>query len=167
MAEDNDQADEQTAQQAGQGRGCRRHRLGRDCRGVALRVQDQEEAEALESSFAAVPFFEPHQLIVIAVGRVSRIELGGERLVSRQPFASRVAKMRLGMGEEIGRAHVLVGADALSELVAVLGQRPIFVRFRLALDLGKPPARAISPSRPSCSANPLSTAFCAGALPVL
>src|SRR2546430_6964534 len=54
-------------------------------RSPALRLEGQEEAARL-ASFAPVPFFEPHQLIVIAVRRVGRVQLGGERLASRQPL---------------------------------------------------------------------------------
>ena len=53
------------------------------------------KSRAADASFAAVPFFQPHQLIVIAIGRVGRIELRGERLAAGQP-----ARRRFGEGAE-------------------------------------------------------------------
>ena len=119
-------------------------------------------------SFAAVPFFQPHQLVVVAIGRVGRVQLGRERLFPGQPLARRPDEMPFGMGEELRRA-LMSCRDTLfcrscrhiwsATNIRALAARPVTP--------SNPPALAISPSRPSCSANPASTAFCAGALPVL
>ena len=49
----------------------------------------KKKPRTLTRSFAAVPFFEPHQLVVIAVGRVDGVELGRERLRCRSATCPR------------------------------------------------------------------------------
>ena len=73
----------------------------------------------------------------------------------------------IGMVEEFARLHVLVGTHQAPELAAIASQRPIFERFGVAGRPSKPPARPISPSKPSWSAKPSFTVFCEGGWPVL
>ena len=98
---------------------------------LSLRLQGQEEAAPL-SSCAAVPFFKPHQLIVIAIGRVGWVELGSKRLAARQPLGGRVCEVPIGVPQELARLHVLVRPHQSPELAAISGERPIFERFRVA-----------------------------------
>src|SRR6185369_7589912 len=73
-----------TAGQAGQGQRRRRDWIGSNRRGAALCVQGEEETPL--GSFAAVPFFQPHQLIIVAIRRVGRVQLGGEGFAAGEPF---------------------------------------------------------------------------------
>src|SRR5690242_3302560 len=75
------------APEAGEGWRGGRDRIGRDRRSPALCLEGQEKAQALGSS-AAVPFFEPHQLIVIAVGRIGGVKLRFEFSAAVQIIAS-------------------------------------------------------------------------------
>ena len=107
--------------QACEGRRRGRHRLGGDRRRTALRLQGQAEEEVLASS-PAIPFFQPHELVVVAPGRVGGIELGGEGLAAGQPLRCRIEEIAPGMGEEFLRPHVLVGTGLAAELAPISRQ---------------------------------------------
>src|SRR6185503_6479392 len=83
-------------------------------------------------SSAAVPFFQPHQLIVIAVRCVGRVELGSERLVPTQPFRCRIRKGTVRTIEELALLHVLVRSHTFAEAATIADERPIFEDLRLA-----------------------------------
>src|SRR6476469_4833111 len=61
------------------------------------------ETELSASGLAAVPFVEPHQLVIFAVGRIFRMELGGERLVPGQPCLGGGDEVAGGDSREFGR----------------------------------------------------------------
>ena len=93
------------------------------------------------ASFAAVPFFQPHQLVIVAIGRVSRVELGGERLVAGQPFARRVGEMVAAWARNRPAASPCPGDISACRTCRVLRQRPIFERLGSPVMPSKPPAR--------------------------
>src|SRR5688500_2757908 len=64
-----------------------------------------------DAALAAVPFLEPHQLVIVAVGRVCGMQLGDERLGAGEIFARRLAKARQHFAEERSRIERLVGRD--------------------------------------------------------
>ena len=129
---------------------------------LALRLQGQEEAAPL-SSCAAVPFFQPHQLVIIAIGRVSWVELGRKRLAARQPLCGRVGEVPIGVVQELARPPYPCPGTSVARTCRGSGRSDQYSNAsgRRATP-SNPPARPIRPRRPSCSAKPRSTAFCDG-----
>ena len=73
-----------------------------------------------------VPFLQPHELVVVAVGGVGGVEFGGERFGAGQVFARRFGEAVEDVGGEGAGFGRLVRVRSLAEVVLVLGQRPIF-----------------------------------------
>src|SRR3546814_7217622 len=59
---------------------------------------------------AAVPLVEPQQLVVIAIGRIFRVKLGGERFGAGQPFFRGGDEVAGGKRGKIGRVEAVASA---------------------------------------------------------
>src|SRR3546814_14826361 len=78
---------------------------------------------------AAVPLVEPQQLVVIAIGRIFRVKLGGERFGAGQPFFRGGDEVAGGKRGKIGRVEAVASAHRtghVAELHCFFGQRPVF-----------------------------------------
>ena len=58
---------------------------------------------------AAVPFVEPHQLVIVAIRRIFGMELGGERLAAGQPPFRGRGEIARGERREVGRIEARCG----------------------------------------------------------
>ena len=79
---------------AGAGRGGQPDQLAPDRRRAAAAPCQRDEAACgrHRAIAAAIPFVQPHQLVIVAIRRMFGVELGGERLAAGQPLRRRLVE---------------------------------------------------------------------------